>query len=533
MARVPRYQQNQLESSMVGTAGVDTSVASAFARASQTFDGLENVVYHVMEEDYRAQQIAVARAQAEKQAAQKEMQTLMYSSNAAASKAVAGAVLNEMSNKLRTQYAHKTDGAMEDFNTQGSDLISQTLDAIQDPKQRLMTGKLLMEEFSTQQKQFSDWVFSQQHPIAVENAKRVGDALRVAVNDPTLGVDAVLAKLQKFSEDKDNMQVFYTAYGAASEVEMRKYKSDAARNYMSQVANTGTLEEVKALIRDKRFDSIVEGSDKEQFYSRQRQIATQEEQQRQHQTTIKNRTTDIDAIIELTNSSPDGTIEHAPAALVEKWRKDPNTSPQMKTRLAPVQAKARIYETTVNNDRATISRFAAQVNQFNQLQDAVLKRYADLYDTKNNRFKHHGKSLDNQIKLLQRDMEHCITVYEDVKSIAASVQTPEAKKAITSYSLKLDRELGFVRSYINRDPRAIQMKAAKDAFDTSVGAPDVKYLDSQQQKVYNYYYRLKMAEYWDFITSQGRTSVSKGYATRLRTEAQKFAAEQVERRGFR
>lgn len=531
MARIPRYEQGGLASSMVGTPGVNTAGASAYHAAAQGLDTVAGAFKSVATFEWEQEQKALRQKQAEQRAAAAHLKTLQYETQAGGTKAEFGTALNDMDNQKRQQYMWTTDGAAAAWTQDAQKLMDNKLDSITDPELKLMTQKALQGELGAKQQQFSDFLNSRIPHIGEANSQKIGDALRLSVNNPDLTPDEVLKTIADFKIDPLNLKTFENTYGPAAEAKMRGYQSDAAKNYLSLVANTGSLAKVKALINDKRFDSIIEGTDKEQFYSRQRTIAADEERAKQHQEQITQQTSSIDSLIRLSNASATGSIYDAPPAQIEQVINDPNTSPGLKARLAAQVGKAKQTQVLQTNDQAALKTFGTMVATVNKYHNAVLNRWGNMFDEKG-KLKVHGDEMRKQFTLVQRDLDKYISTYQDVKNVEGAIRTPEARRTAKSYSLQVEKDLSFIKNYLARDPQSMKMKAAKDSFIGAIGAPEVKYSNAQQQQVYNFYYRQQMNEAWERLTNANQVPVTKEQAAMIRTRIQTHATKQAESKGF-
>jgi hypothetical protein len=323
---------------MVGTPGVDTSAGRAFESATDSLGTVGKNLYSVAEADYRAAQLELRQKQAEQRAAMKELQNLQYENNAAGAAAETDIALNEIDNRNRQKFQWDTSGGMEAFNAEAQKVIQDKLDGITDPKQKLMTEKLLQSRLASKTQQFADYLNSRVPDIGKANTQKIGDALRLSTNNSGLSVVDVQKKLEDFKNDPANQKAFYNVYGPAWEAEMRKYQSDAARNYLAKTAELGDLNVLNERID--KFSNIVEGTDAEEFYSRQRAMAQQvkvkAEQEQEFQTSVEANEmlsdirdkasrdeltqTDVDTLTEYvkTNKGAPGMIRAANSALQQQ-----------------------------------------------------------------------------------------------------------------------------------------------------------------------------------------------------------------------
>jgi hypothetical protein len=274
MGKISQYQQNQLRSSLVGTPGVDTSATSALSNLSTDLKQGAHTVYTALEDDYQLQQRALQQRQTEQRADEKKLRGLYDQSVANTHKAQGGIALNQLNNNLRPQFKDDITGGLDAWSEQAQELINDRVGTVKDPTQKAMTYNALQEEFSSQSKNFSDYLNGRIPEIAKDNFNKVGDSLRLSVNNTALTGDQVFNKLKAFGDDKATQAQAQAAFGADGVVQIRKHQSAAAQNYMELIATTGDDKALDKLIHDKRFDSIIEGTDKGQFYSRQRALAS-------------------------------------------------------------------------------------------------------------------------------------------------------------------------------------------------------------------------------------------------------------------
>lgn len=274
MAKIPIYQQGNLASPVVGTPGVDTSVVNAANSVESSLHQLGNTAYQSLENDYVLQQRALRQQQAANDAAQKHLMTLHNEGDAGAKASGVDIAANDLNNSLRTKHETNIDGAREEFDKGLDDLINDKLDAETDPERKAMLQIKLNNVRESQTKSFSTWMTGQIPQIAKGNADTVGSALAYSVNDPKLSGTQVLDKIKKFEENPDNIKQYQAAHGTGWLPEVRKKQSQAAQNFLAAVANTGDEKRLKTLMGDKRFDSYIQGTDKEQFYSRIRALSS-------------------------------------------------------------------------------------------------------------------------------------------------------------------------------------------------------------------------------------------------------------------
>lgn len=309
MARIPRYQQGQLASSMVGTPGIDTATATAFQNASTSVGKIGSAIMDVAQADYNARVQEQNRIRTEQRAAAKALDTLQKETQVGGDKAGLSISLNDMDNTMRQESRFSTDGAMAKWAEGAQKLADERLDKIQDPTLKLMTQKAFQTELASKQQQFGDYLNSRIPEIGAANAAKIGDALKLSTNSSDLSVLEVREKLETFSTDPINVKTFENVYGPAAGVKMREYQSSAARNYLAQTASTGNIDLLNERIN--RFSDIVEGTDSEEFYARQRQLAGQVKVQQEKEIEYNTAVTVNEGLSTIRQKAADGSLTRA------------------------------------------------------------------------------------------------------------------------------------------------------------------------------------------------------------------------------
>lgn len=511
---------------MVGTPGIDTATATAFQNASTSVGKIGAAIMDVAQADYSARMQEENRIRSEQRAAAKALDTMKKETEVGGTLATYGVGLQTADSELRQQHYQNTDGALANWDDKANKLEEETLKNIQDPTLALMTKKALQTKRASEREQFAGFINSRVPDIAKQNTDKIGDALRISVNDPTLTADDVLGRINEFYVNPVNEKAFYNVYGEGADAQKRKFASEAARNYMAQVANTGGFDELTSLIKDKRFDSIVEGTDKEQFYSRQRSIANDVKQAQRHEEVVTQQANDLTALVDLTDN-PTGSIAGASPQKIQGVLNS-NASPGLKARIAPQLGKAKLNQTKVANDGLVLRDFGGAVKRANQLHDDIISTQASLYDPKKGTWLLHGDAQVAKFKELQNKIDKYTTAYQDVTALAGSLQSQDAKNAAMGHVLKAKNDVQFMQSYLQKNPAAIQAQSQKNTVFQAVGAPDVKYSNPQQQQLYNYHYRSKLNEVYEALPVKKMTPAQ---AKEAKRRLQIYATMKVEARG--
>lgn len=306
MAKIPKYQQDKLASSMVGTPGVDTSMSQAFASGAQALNQVGDTLLRIGQIDYQERLREANRIKAEQRAAAKQLQELHVQTVNGARKAKYGVGLNGLSNELRQAHMFDINGAMESWNAKSVELMESQLETIVDPRERLMAQKALQAEQASQTEQFQNFLNGRIPEIGKANFKVIGDGLKISTNDPMLSPEDVRKKVVAFAEDPTVMKSALNVHGPAAPVAIREMQSDAIRNYMSKVAQSGNLDQLNMVIG--AFDDLVEGTDTEEFYSRQRQLAREAQRMAERDFQYTASITAIDGLAELNAASQKGEL---------------------------------------------------------------------------------------------------------------------------------------------------------------------------------------------------------------------------------
>ncbi len=327
MGKVSRFSTGPLPSAAVGTPGVDDSEARFLQSAAQSIQSVANTQAAIAQQNFILTQQEIRRKQNEQRAAQKQLENLQIQTNTAGLNAEFGVAVNMLAQEKREQFKHDTTGALDSFSDVADKMLQERLRGITDPKEALMAEKQLRQTLGSQTQQFTDYLYSRIPAIGKANITKIGDALRLSTNDVSLSVEQVRTKLDEFQNDPSTKQAFFNVHGVAADAEMRKFQSDAVRNYLSKTANMGNLELLDERINE--FDDIVEGTDTEEFYSRQRAMALQakrkQEELAEYQASLDNNT----ALAEITDLRTRGELTEDVVHRFEKQVLENGGSPSL------------------------------------------------------------------------------------------------------------------------------------------------------------------------------------------------------------
>lgn len=337
MAKIPLYQQGNLASPVVGTPGTDTSITNAANSVEGSLRQLGNVAYNSLENDYVLEQRALRQQQTLQRQAEMHMKTLANEGATAANSAGADTAATDMSNELRTKYHDNTDGSRDEFDEKMDGIVNDRLDAETDPERKAMLQIKLAGMRNSQTQSFANWITSRVPDIAKSNANTVGSALRYSVNNSSLSGTQVLQKLDDFEKNPDNLKQYQAAYGNDWQVEMRKHQSKGAQDFLATVANEGAMngsdKRLKILMADKRFDKYIEGTDKEQFFSRQRAISSARRTEQRIQQEVDNTSTRSvisDVVVKRDTSSMD-SLKQTGDQLRQLWNAENAKPPEQRS----------------------------------------------------------------------------------------------------------------------------------------------------------------------------------------------------------
>lgn len=251
MARIPKYQQDRLASSLVGTPGVDTSgsmlagkIGSMTNEAAAFNLQTEQRVSTMAQQQQRAWASAGESAlnsvqkelnarMAVQRAIEKQLQANQDETETANKGAALQMQLSELALKLRTDYANNPEGVLSLWQKQGQALIDNyTMNTPMNDSVRSNVNKIGMSALTSENKSLNDYVFTQRRDNA--EAELNANALQF-INGAANG-----GNLEDFNRKMEifngSAPAYVNRYGPAeAQVKMAKVREGMASGLLSSM----------------------------------------------------------------------------------------------------------------------------------------------------------------------------------------------------------------------------------------------------------------------------------------------------------
>lgn len=269
MPKIPRYQQGQLASSVVGTPGVDTSVSDLFKTLASDASQLRNAGMQVAFNAFRQNQIRQAQVEREKRALEREQSRRLEQVQVANERFNIDGELDALSADLREEFASSPHKAVETFRTKGLEGLNNYVNKIDNPNTR---AKVLAESLNglrSRSKSMEDWSRGQQLRNAEAGAVSALDTFSKGLGTKETPEDV----LNGIAEFDSNYGATYRAqFPAKYDALFTKAKVKGIENYLSDVS-AHNPEKLNAIIESGVFDEHIGKKEMRGIYAKQKQYA--------------------------------------------------------------------------------------------------------------------------------------------------------------------------------------------------------------------------------------------------------------------
>lgn len=333
MAKISRYEQNQLQSELVGTPGVDTSTAQIFNVAAQGFGDVATQMRY-----------AAAQKQREVAAATKALATADRQARIGSIALSKAATWNNVDNELRAKHQWDTSGGLDALQERISQDLTQTVQGVSDPLERAELTKALQVQQAAQIKSFSDWQTGRIVPNATANAKAMADSqiqlMSAPPADPTdpnqwWGKEALQPMIDTFN--RNSSATYQTVAGPAATAEQRKVLAEgfkqrlAAYNLtmpevMSKQGKEYTSDMLGAAVEAVRKTGLVDPEDLNKFANEQEHIRNEEVQAAAAQQRLDAAAQRSEARLWVAKELPGGQTDKVTPTQLQTLQKDPRWS---------------------------------------------------------------------------------------------------------------------------------------------------------------------------------------------------------------
>lgn len=553
MPKVPRYDQNNLASSLVGTPGVDTSGGQLFNTLASEADQAGQGFQRLYAQDYQTQQEEIKRKQAEVRAAEKAMETAKRSAEVSGYNSGYGVELNAVDNQLRQRDNWNTDATLNDFSTQADELMQKKLDAIQDPLTKLQAQKAFNETKAQYSVGVGDWVKSRAIPIIGANIKGMESDLETKLSNSATGDwNSVDREMQAFEKNAAPLYAF--TKGEEGRKDLRDAQNKAMQQRIADIANK-TPELLDGVENNPVVQKYTDPNTFHAFLKDQRLVAAQQRQAAALEAKSKAIADNLQANQKLIDLAPDGDLRSIGHKEFQDFKASSdwvNLTPSEKKEVIEAnkrhdeymkaqsvrRAKLEAAASAPTQDKTLLTKFGSYVNYINNLGNDLQRDYSNL--VKN------GKRFTPQDEArLQRKMDQYKTALRTIDGISKSVTTPTAKQIVAQQMSGIQRINTNIDSYLRNSANALAESNNKQAVRNKVlggkDVPEAYSSDPRKTAMFNFYFNNRFEERYAEYKKQGkladlynnkpikdRNGKVVGAAQALYWELRQYAGAQVE-----
>lgn len=257
MPKIPQYEQGQLASSVVGTAGVDTSGADIFGTMAKGLGQVQDVLYQGIAADVQEQQKVYRQKQAEQKALDDAQKKLLQDVEVKNHQIGLNAALNDVESEVQQNnqttpymadkvYADAAAKRVDDY------LKTNTLDPTVAARVKLGA----MTDIDSGMGRMRSWSLSKRTEIA----RAYGETLLKDLTDKggkTLDTEGVTALWEQIDALKPQLEI---THGADATAMVDAAKAKAAEEHIYGLINDRQYDKADAEMASHAFDSI--GQDK-------------------------------------------------------------------------------------------------------------------------------------------------------------------------------------------------------------------------------------------------------------------------------
>lgn len=525
MGRIPRYQQDRLASSQVGTPGVDTSGQRLFQGLSQGADQITSTLFRVAQIDYQERRREEAMRRAELRAQQKALETAKRQVNVAGYSGTGEQQATELIAELKQRDQWDTDNTLGDYDAGIERIKQQTLEAIPDELTRLQTQKALENSFGNYRKELLNWTSGRTTPIATAKLDGLGNTLAGQLNDANLSVDEARGRLAEFAKNKPAYEI---VYGPAAAEKMQAAAEKGIENYLAQTAvqQPDLLEQ-----RINEFDDMYDAKDKRKFYADVRRTRAAEESARKAEATLQREANRTEAFIRGIEASPTGRLEDAPIPTLKEIEAEfgADLTSSQRITIAKKKKQAEFEGAERQQNDLLVRNIGAQIPVVNNIGTSLTSLATRV-----------AKSRGAERKRLTADLARGVDQYlgaiEDLTVAKKALTDPKAKAAVDAHLAKVNRDVGKLINSLkaNKNPDYIAASSRVDSFDNAVRPPS-PYSDQRRSSMFKYFSELLMAREVETLEKANATASflgNKKAVEEMRRNISREAAQMVERGGF-
>lgn len=275
MPKIPRYQQGQLASSVVGTPGIDNSTAKLFNEIGSQLNTVRNSMFQVAFEQRRQDLREQAQKERELKAVQKEQQRRVNKVELANHRFQMDSQLDELGNQLRQDHVNDPETVPDLLAKQGRDAISKYAESISNPDVRADFLSQSLNGLRSQTGGAASWA-QRQGPINAEkNALSALDQFSIGLGNKQFP-DEVLDGVAAFEEQYG--QTYREQFGPKYDLMFQKAKEQGVKNYLSRLSRENP-EQLDAVVNSGMFDDHIDQTSITSVYNTYKSYARQQERE--------------------------------------------------------------------------------------------------------------------------------------------------------------------------------------------------------------------------------------------------------------
>lgn len=553
MPKVPRYDQNALASSQVGTAGVDTSAGQMLSTISNEADQANQGFKQLYAQDYQTQQAEIKRKQAEVRAAEQAMETAKRAAEVSGHNSGLGVEAETVMAKLQLAGMWNTDTTQTDFANNLEALKQKKLDSIQDPLTKLQAEKAFNDTIGQYNARMGEFVKSRAIPIIGANIKGMESDLETKLSNSSIGDwNSVDKEMQNF--EKSSAPLYAFTKGEEGRKDLRAAQNSAMQQRIADIANK-TPDALNGIEDNPVVQKYTDPNTFHAFLKDQRLVAAQQRQAAALEAKSVATANNLSANQKLLDLSSDGdprSITHKDfqnfkassdweylTTAEKKQVMEANKRHDEYMQAKSVRdAKLNAVTSAPAQDKTLLTRFGSYVNYTNTLGNDLQRDYSNLV-------KNDKRFTPQDEARLQRKMDQYKTALRTIDGISKSVTTPTAKQIVAQQMSGVQRINQNIDSYLRNSSNALAESNNKQAIRNKVfggkATPDAYSSDPRKTAMFNFYFNNrfeeryaeykkqgKLADLYNNKTVKDRNGKMVGAAQALYWELRQYAGAQVE-----
>lgn len=520
MPKIPRFDQQRIASSVVGTPGVDTSGAKVFESLAQAAQGVQSQAAQLIQ----AENVIRYRAQQEQKRKDEELKNAQDAAELAQHQFQLDSGLDNLRTNIESEHKDAPTMAAKAYEQQGKIVVDRYVEAhITDPKMKAALIKSGYGSLRDSMSRVQDWSFSQRN----ENIRVGGENLLIEYARE-LGTKNTLQELMDYRQ-KFDAKYGETHRGVLGAEQWNKKEADAFAD--------GIVNHLAKLVREDPDRATEELSDpsvekhvpqtrlndvtKEIRTEARRVRAERAFQLRTAQNAAK--TNMLIDVFAMSGGNPNNLTFQQAQEIENKYKGElPDSA---KPGIAKITANAREVSQVIRTDNQMVGTIARQIVPINDLVARIKEQYAVIAS---NPRKNHKMA-----PALDRMVDQYQTMYTNLKAIQNAIQDPTARASVDVEMNKLDRKLpNMAALFSGQGMDAVKAQDALQAkYYAVIGtAPRVYGNQPRKQAVYDFYYRqLLDREFSNRLDKIEAQLGNPAFINGLRQNAREYAAEQAEK----